>query len=104
MPRTQQVWRGIDLVEPAVPLPRAKYVTLMGRWQRWPTLSGSGTSGARVDPRREIATALEDDVVTHILMAIKDSLGVNRCVESIVAEASRHSHGSANLFVLLAMD
>ena len=98
-PHEQAPWRSMELAQPAVPMPAANYATVFDRWRKWTVLNGLPRAGRAIDPDNVIAPAM-GAAGDKILLLCKDALGVNSCIEGLVASAAISSRGDDHEFTL----
>ena len=96
-------WRGLDLTTPAVVLPQANFGTILDRLRRWTTMSGSARPGGNIDPGGVINEAVGKDLGCRLVVLMRDAVGVNGCIESVIAAASRESHGTPRAYAVLGL-
>ena len=89
-------WRGLDLIQPAVPLPRANWMTVLSRWKAWSACNMSTRCGSKIDPNGVIMPALKSVAQSGdlIVCLAKDALSVNKCMERFLAAQAVRSHNT----------
>ena len=101
--KDQSPMRGLDVVAPAVVLPCANAATVLSRVRRW-SFGGAERPGPCIDVNGAVTAMFGENIGERLFVAMKDAVGINLCIESLVAAEARNSRGEQHEFSFLGLN